>query len=534
MGDPSQASSSSLPSVHLPVVQSQGSADDSQRGRTSAPATAPGSPLDDPDEKDLFGSSDSDDAPPPAASRASGSATGSAAGSAAGTPRSGQRSGAATPRGAATGTPRSGTVAGSAAGTPRSGSAPSAAGAQRSAAGTPRSAAGTPRSGQHLPATPRTGIPGTPRSGAAVPRSGTATPRGSAPGSGVATPRGSAPGTPVGSAPIASGEFEDDLDVDERDLFGTDDEAEPAADEPNERDLFGSEDEGDEVRAEQAPESAEAGKPQPPSRAMSEATVEPSEMDEEDIFGRDLSDDELDDKKQLEEVVLRRRPMPSAGRNFAALKIPNILAIEKKPFNPLKFSEDVRNGFKEKYSTQAKQSFQLLNPENVIRWRFKKNEEGHILTMDDGRPQYESNSRIVEWEDGSRTLYVGSEAFMLNSMPDHVMLFEENTAEASVCHGFIQNRLVATPRSLDSSTHENTRRAQFNKFMPNSRSLLINTDDQAYLQQQQALEREHEKEKEKRARKMLKAGTTDTRMNAAFLESDDDAPLESSPKRPKL
>merc|ERR1719456_1638776 len=109
--------------------------------------------------------------------------------------------------------------------------------------------------------------------------------------------------------------------------------------------------------------------------------------------------------------------MPTAGRNFAALKIPNILTIDKKPFNPLKFSEDVRNGYKQMTNTQAKQTFRLLNSENVIRWRFKKNEEGHILTSDDGRPQYESNSRVVEWEDGSRTLYVGSETFDLNDIP---------------------------------------------------------------------------------------------------------------------
>jgi RNA polymerase-associated protein LEO1 len=256
-------------------------------------------------------------------------------------------------------------------------------------------------------------------------------------------------------------------------------------------------------------------------------------MDEEDIFGRDLSDDEvMDDKKELEEVVLRRRPMPSTNREFAAMRIPNILTIERKPFNPLKFSEDVRNGFKELKTTQAKQAVQLMNPENVIRWRFKKSEEGQILTGDDGRPQYESNSRIVEWEDGSRTLFVGGEAFNVNDIPDRIVLFEENTQEASVCHGFINTRLVATPRSLDSVTHEQVKRAQFGKFEPTSRSLLINTDDQVFLKQQQELQRERDKEKEKRERKMLKVGVEESKLNAAFLESDDE-PIGPSVKRPK-
>merc|ERR1712072_745337 len=140
-----------------------------------------------------------------------------------------------------------------------------------------------------------------------------------------------------------------------------------------------------------------------------------------------------------------------------------------------------------------------------------------------------------EWEDGSRTLFIGSESFPLSSIPDNVLLFEENTQEASVCHGFIQTRLVATPRSLDSTTHERVKQAQFNKYEPTSRSLLINTGDQAFLQQQQAMERELQKEKEKRERKMLKVGAEESRMNAAFLESDDDdGGIGPSVKKPKL
>lgn len=315
---------------------------------------------------------------------------------------------------------------------------------------------------------------------------------------------------------------------DERDLFGTDDEREEGVGGLEEKDLFGSDDDADPGAAAGATQD---GVPQPPSRG----TVEPSEMDEDDIFGRDLSDDEgVDDKTGMEEVVLRRRPMPKAERPFVALRMPNILSIEKKPFNPLKFSEDVRNGCKDGISTQAKLTVKLLNPENVVRWRFKKSEEGQILTSDDGRPQYESNTRIVEWEDGSRTMFVGEEAFPLSMLPDNVMLFEENSQEVSVCHGFIKNRLVATPRSLDSGTHEAIKKAQFTKFEPNSRSLLINTDDQAFLKQQQEMEKAMQVEKEKRDKRMLKAGAgQDTKMNTAFLEDDSDAGDGPSVKKPK-
>jgi RNA polymerase-associated protein LEO1 len=351
-----------------------------------------------------------------------------------------------------------------------------------------------------------------------------------APAPAAAAPAGSPPATTVAQTAEDKGLFgsdEEDI-MSEKDLFGTDDEADGV----DEKDLFGSDDE-----AAPGVPAAQEGVPQPPSRAESVATAEPSEMDEEDIFGRDLSDDEegVDMKKEVEDVVLRKRPMPNAGREFAALRMPNILTAEKKPFNPLKFSEEVRNGCMEKTNTQAKKTVKLLGAENVIRWRFKKSEEGQLLTSDDGRPQYESNARIVEWDDGSRTLFVGKEAFPLSSIPDHVALFEENTQEVSVCHGFIKHRLVATPRSLGSETHEHIKRAQFHKFEPNSRSLLMNTDDQAYLKDQQELERDLAREKEKRDRKLLKIGAGESSMNAAFLESDSDADggVGPSVKKPK-
>ena len=146
------------------------------------------------------------------------------------------------------------------------------------------------------------------------------------------------------------------------------------------------------------------------------------------------------------------------------LKDAGIIAIEKQPFNPLRYTEDVRTGYKSSKSTKDRQMMKLLAPENVIRWRFRKNEDGQILQDDNGRPQYESNSRIVEWEDGSRFLHVGREVYQLRSMTDTVFLFEENSEELNVCHGFVNGRLNAIPRSLDSKTHESVKMAQFTKF----------------------------------------------------------------------
>merc|ERR1712217_479521 len=92
---------------------------------------------------------------------------------------------------------------------------------------------------------------------------------------------------------------------------------------------------------------------------------------------------------------------------------------------------------------------------------------------EDGRPQYESNARIVEWEDGSRHFFIGNECFSMSEIEDKTIIFEENSQDIQVCHGKVSGRLVVTPRSLQSSSHDALKKAQFRKYQPVRRSLLL-------------------------------------------------------------
>ena len=51
---------------------------------------------------------------------------------------------------------------------------------------------------------------------------------------------------------------------------------------------------------------------------------------------------------------------------------------------------------------------------NMIRWRYKKDKDGNFVRDADGRLTRESNARLVKWEDGSITLHVGSEVFVVD------------------------------------------------------------------------------------------------------------------------
>jgi RNA polymerase-associated protein LEO1 len=310
---------------------------------------------------------------------------------------------------------------------------------------------------------------------------------------------------------------------DEKELFGEDSDAENELDE---KALFGSEEEGGaeiderELFGSEDEDGAKADKGQPGTPAKSDM----SEMDERDIFG-DVSDEEVE---KAEDIILRRRPAPSEDRTFVSMRLPNVLSVDKTAFNPDFIPAAMMEGYKAFQNTLNKKATRLLNPENCIRWRFKKGQDGHNLTDEDGRPQYESNARFVEWEDGSKTLFVGKEAFNILDIDTNVYLFEENSQDVHVCHGYVKKRFVPTPTTLSSATHASLKKSQFKTFEPNRRSILMSQEEQDANRALQELQMEHKQRQrrdEQRQKRNLEAGAD--QMTAAFLE--DDQPLGVGP-----
>jgi len=329
-----------------------------------------------------------------------------------------------------------------------------------------------------------------------------------------------APAAPAAAAagPAAAGDApaRDASELDEKELFGD------VEGEFDEKDLFGSEDEGPEIDErelfgtdeETAPPAAQPVAATPDKAGSQVATSEASELDEREIFG-DISDDEEPEK--VEDVILRRRPAPGDDRVFKSLRLPNVLSVEKSAYRPEAIPQSLLEGYKEFTDTRDRTVVKLLNPENCVRWRFKKGADGQNLTDEDGRPQYESNARIVEWEDGTRTLFVGREAFNLSQIEDSAVLFEENSQDIHVCHGVSRHRLIATPRSLASATHDSLKKSQYRKYEPIRRSLLLSPEEQVESKQLYELEMEQKKRQELKNKRSAEGHAEIT---AAFLEED--------------
>jgi RNA polymerase-associated protein LEO1 len=82
-----------------------------------------------------------------------------------------------------------------------------------------------------------------------------------------------------------------------------------------------------------------------------------------------------------------------------------------------------------------------VHHDSVVRWR----------KTDDGKR--ESNSRLVQWSDGSMQLFVGNEVFditqqdMMNADNIHVFVKADNIS--MMCHGKLTDKLLFKPHTIN-------------------------------------------------------------------------------------
>lgn len=247
----------------------------------------------------------------------------------------------------------------------------------------------------------------------------------------------------------AAGADEGDMDS----LFGDDDAADAGQEtsKPAEDDLFGSSDE-------------EGGDPAP---------VQEGDVDEGDLFGLDSDQEggnegeQVRPKQTVQMKVSTRRPL-RRDLNRSILRLPNILAVDPRPFDKDTFNPDSKISFRETVDLENHRYIQLENSENYIRWRFKRDEAGEVVMHEDGRPALESNARYVEWEDGTSNVFIGQECFRVRAREDPVHIYDDRGA-MKVFQAVVPNQITVTPLSLQSKTHQKLKDSQINKVKPNSK-----------------------------------------------------------------
>lgn len=141
--------------------------------------------------------------------------------------------------------------------------------------------------------------------------------------------------------------------------------------------------------------------------------------------------------------------LPSANIDVGSkrhyVRLPNFLSIGTHEYDPLYYEDEIDDDENRDYEGRVKLK---LRVENTIRWR--------KTTDDEGNEQVESNARIVEWSDGTMSLYLGSEIFDVNVKPiseiSHLFV-RMGVRQGLQCQALFDTKLSVRPNSTESSTH---------------------------------------------------------------------------------
>ncbi|GAA6058987.1 hypothetical protein JCM10212_001697 [Sporobolomyces blumeae] len=145
-----------------------------------------------------------------------------------------------------------------------------------------------------------------------------------------------------------------------------------------------------------------------------EDAVDPSGQDDDDGYGASRV---VHEEERIAQVPLANYAVPAGGKVWHA-KLPNFLGLQSTAWDQgawqpededeAELAEASQGGDDVKPSGKGKGH---LPDENVIRWRWTKDELGQVVKQ--------SNARIVRWSDGSLSLQLGAELFDVSLALDH-------------------------------------------------------------------------------------------------------------------
>ncbi|KAL1411873.1 Paf1 complex component [Vanrija albida] len=238
-------------------------------------------------------------------------------------------------------------------------------------------------------------------------------------------------------------------------------------------DLFGDDDD-DEPRPPRSRSTT-------PARSDRSGSRNPLEYAEEDEDLEDVSE-------TIGNVAVPTWPrlQPSDGKAWT-LKLPAYVNIESRPYEPEYYRETIDHDDEPQDNVAAKGK--MIGVRNTIRWRW--------VTGGDGKPQRESNARMLRWSDGSVSLQLGNDLFDVassfgttlarpqdasssksdqksGSAESTFLCVEAGAERVLVTERAIAGQLSLVPTSMDSKTHRELVRHVGAQHTKHSRVKILN------------------------------------------------------------
>jgi RNA polymerase-associated protein LEO1 len=172
-----------------------------------------------------------------------------------------------------------------------------------------------------------------------------------------------------------------------------------------------------------------------------------------------------------------------------------------------------------------------------MRWRYQE-QDGHKVRID-GKLQRESNTRLVQWDDGTWTLHVGAEAFEVDSFETaqkgfaglNGYLYLSQTASKTDTHepvgtvleciGPMTSRFTIKPSSLQSEAHKSLTVAVRQKTIKKARIAEFVTQEDPEKLKQARIKNKTDLDRAT-SKKRTATGRARPRMNRSYLEEEEE------------
>lgn len=215
--------------------------------------------------------------------------------------------------------------------------------------------------------------------------------------------------------------------------------------------------------------------------------------------------------------------MPSTcfkgGSKLYYVKLPNFLSIDTREYDPEFYEDEIVDD--EKLDNEGRARLKL-KVENTIRWR--------KVVDTDGEEKVQSNARVVQWSDGSMSLYLGSEIFDMNekSIGECSHLFtRQGLRQGLQGQAIFNSKLSIRPNSTESFTHRKLTLSLADRSLKTQKIRMLNNPGQ----DPEARLNELSKKEDDKLKATLRRETKQRRLhersqsrgpNASYLEPDHD------------
>ncbi|KAK1933146.1 hypothetical protein X943_002391 [Babesia divergens] len=201
---------------------------------------------------------------------------------------------------------------------------------------------------------------------------------------------------------------------------------------------------------------------------------------------------------------------PVQDHHLVICKLPPTVFMAASPFNEMEERDMLRQN-----------PTMLDDPDSssniaMIRWRFKPTEDGSSEPFG----VLETNTHLVEWDDGTLTMFIGKTPLNVDCRSETVFLLEDSRADMKPVHAVITERLQTKFSNILKNKFTRSKELDAKRQKMTLTSIADAMSSQISLQQRRLLTRENE-----RVRRIQQNSAYQPRgLTRHFLESGNDSP----------